>query len=557
MTGPATPDAHRPRASFLRLAELRPSVQTRQAVIAIPAALLAVVLLGFFYYHLAATQQLNSDTAVLPMEARDFLKGNWSLGGWAVAQDSFLLTELPLYILAVAIRGFRPSVVVEVSAVFYTALVVAVAAIAAVASYRRSRWPSALIAFGLVAVPSVPAGVGAVVSGPWHAGTALFILCAILALHWSHHRFSVALSILGFLLLASAVASDPLALYAGALPIVIVYGARVVSSVPRPNVGTVRATLVAVAAALVGSVFAKYGPRIFGFTIFTYPIQGYNFATLASIPSNVGLAIDGWLSIFNADYPGHPVDLSSLNQVFHAVGYLFVVISIVYVIVRSVQAARRGEADSRDTGTPLVLWQILVGVVVCNVAALVLSTASSDPFASARYIAPAAFAGAALAGAVGPALLPRLRWRLVAASIAVVYIAFLPFVLRFPAAPWPQQSVVQYLEANHLDHGLAEYWSASVTTAASEGRVRVLPVSGVTGRIGPIVALTKTTWFDDDQYANYLIVDNLPVGGQDGGVDQATAIRTFGEPARIVHVDGDTILIWNHNILPDLGQGVI
>ncbi len=557
MSAPVARSADRSRAWSLRLTELRSSVRARQTLIAIPAALVAVALLGFLYYHLAATEPLNSDLAVSPMQARDFLSGNWSLRGWALAQDNFLLTELPLYILAVAIRGYRPSVVVDVSAVFYTALVVVVVATAALTSYRRSWRLSALIALALVAVPAVGLGVGAVLSGPWHGGTALFILSAILAIHCSHHRLKMVLSVVAFLLLTSAVASDPLALYAGALPLLAVYGARVASSVPRPNFDTVRATLLSLFAAVLGTLLAKYGPRELGFTIFTYPPSGYNFAPLAAIPTSIGLAIDGWLSIFNGDFPGHPVDRSSLDQLFHAAGYAFVIASVVYTIVRSVLAARHSEGRAEDPRSPLVLWQVLVGVVVCNVATLIFSTASGDPFASARYLAPATFAGAALAGAVGPALLPRLRWRLLAAAVAVVYIAFLPLALRYPVAPQAQQPLVQYLEANHLDHGLAEYWSANVTNVASEGKVRLMPVSGVTGRIGPIVALTNTSWFGDGQYANFLVLDTVAVNGPDSGVDENTAVRTFGTPARVVHVDGDTILIYDHNILPDLGTGVI
>lgn len=557
VTEPATPHEDRSRASSLRLTELLSSVRARQNLIAVPAALVVLALLGFLYHHLAATQPLNSDTSVLPIEARDFLSGNRSLRGWALAQDSFVLTELPMFILALAVRGYRPSVVVDVSAAFYTALVAAVVVTAAIASYRRSWRMSALIAFALVAVPGIPVGVSAIVSGPFHTGTVLFVLCGILAIHLSHHRFRVALSILAFVLLTLAVASDPLALYAGALPLLIVYGARAVSSFPHPDWDTVRGTLIALGAALAGSLFAKYSPRVGGFTIFTYPPTGYNFTALPSIPSNVGMAIDGWLSLFNANYLGQPVNMTSLNQLLHAVGYLFVLISVAYVIVRSVQAARRPEKESAGAGSPLVLWQILVGIIVCNVAAVIFSTAAADAFAMARYLVPATFAGAALAGAVGPALLPSLGWKLIAGSIAIVYIAFLPLALRVPAAPVPQQSLIQYLEANHLNHGLAEYWSAGVTTVASDGQVQVLPVSGETGRIGPIVALTNTSWFDRQHYANFLILDTLPVGGPDGGVDGNTAIRTFGEPVRVVHVGGDTILIWSHNILPDLGTGVI
>lgn len=558
MTMPATSSDDRWRTSLSRLAELRSSTRALQALIAIPAALVVLALLTFVYYHLATTVQLNGDRAPLVQQAHDFLDGNWSLRGWTVGQDSYLLSELPFYILAVAIHGYRPSIVVDVSAVFYTALVASVAVTAAAASYNRSRLMSALIAFSLVAVPSVTSGVNGVLTGTFHAGSALFVLCAVLAIHWSHSRLRVPLSIVAFVLLTSAVASDPLALYAGALPIMIVYGARIATSAPRVNPDILRATLIAVISALVGALLQKYGGRFIGVTVFAYPTTGYSFATIASIPNNAGVALLGWLQTFGADYPGHPVNAHSLNQLLHAVGYAFVVACAVYAIVRSVQAARGGEVDSRRPASPLIVWQVLLGIVICNVAAVVFTTVFDSGGASApRYLAPASFAGAALAGAVGPALLPRLRWRVAAAAIAIVYIGFLPLSFRYPAAPpIPQQQLAQWLVANHLHHGLAGYWSANTTSLESGGQVLVLPVAGSTGRIGPVVAITNTSWFHSDQYTNFVILDDPshPLGGPDCCVYGNIAIRTFGPPARVVQVDGYTIMIWDHNILPSLSR---
>src|SRR5487761_666799 len=101
------------------------ALQGRRARVAWLAAFV-VAAVGVFVAYLRQSTRgtyVNSDGASNALQAWDMLHGNLLLSGWALADVSFYTTDLPQYMLAEALRGFRPEVVHIASALIYTELV--------------------------------------------------------------------------------------------------------------------------------------------------------------------------------------------------------------------------------------------------------------------------------------------------------------------------------------------------------------------------------------------------------------------------------------------------
>ncbi len=78
---------------------------------ALRAALIVAGLfaLGVLTARVARVYPVSSDDATGVLEAASVLRGNPLLTGWTVSNVSFVMTDLPFYVVGVAIRGLKPS----------------------------------------------------------------------------------------------------------------------------------------------------------------------------------------------------------------------------------------------------------------------------------------------------------------------------------------------------------------------------------------------------------------------------------------------------------------
>ena len=93
---------------------------------------LLLVAVGLFMLYLfqSGVGPFNSDGASMILQAQAMLHGNPLLKGWRVADVSFYTTELPEYVVVVALRGLRPDVVHICGALTYTLTVLLAAFLA-------------------------------------------------------------------------------------------------------------------------------------------------------------------------------------------------------------------------------------------------------------------------------------------------------------------------------------------------------------------------------------------------------------------------------------------
>jgi hypothetical protein len=145
-------------------------------------------------------------------------------------------------------------------------------------------------------------------------------------------------------------------------------------------------------------------------------------------------------------------------------------------------------------------------------------------------------------------------------SLAIVGAGYAAGLARAVSTPIPvssEQQLAGWLEARHLNDGLADFWRSNAVTLFSEDKVRVRLV-GIGYRLRPQTLVRGTResyagWYDATaSTANFVVL--APYTAQyPGFTDLAAVTATFGQPTRTYHYDGYTILVWPHaNLLTEL-----
>jgi hypothetical protein len=335
-------------------------------------------------------------------------------------------------------------------------------------------------------------------------------------------------------LLALAVLSDALALYAGVLPIVVVTLLRLRTSSRRADLRLLAASALSVSASL---VLAAVIGSLSGFT--TRPPHGA-LARIEDLPGNAALALQGELLLSGADFFDQPLrSAGTLVALVHLAGVAVVLASVGCVVL----AWRRGEEPDR-------LTQILLAGMAVDILAYVFSNRALD-LRTSRYLTPSLVFGAVLAGRVAADRLWNGRLRHAAVVLGLAGLTCLSLNLRTPPAPSPEARLSAFLERQHLDYGVAQYWEASTVTVQSRGRVRVRAVVLVPPRAAAYLWEAEGSWYDPRGAGNdarFVVRDTW-----DRHAPSRSAIEaTFGDPAREYRLGQYEVLVWDRNLLEEV-----
>lgn len=477
-----------------------------------------------------------SDSAAVVLLGQDLIHGNWALSGWLLPVDTYWLTDVPLYAMAVSLRGVVPNLIHEVPLLIYLAVIISGILVARAGRPGIRGWAGAALTFILLGLVGPSAAV-TLLHGPAHISTALACLLAFAAIRWAGaHR--PAGYVLACFLLTIAVVSDPMARVVGLAPIV---GAAAITAVRSRGWSRPTAQAATAVAALVASQAIRVGVQSLG----GYTIGGGAPGLLGPGEwiRKLPLFLSSLLNMF-AGQLGSPPSIGDLPAVAHLAGLLLVTVAEVV----GLWFLFRGTQD-RDA------W--LDGVLALGAGATIfaffLSGYAQDATAI-RYLSPAFIFGAVLAGRVAPRLLDRAPRR-VLAPIALVfssaYLITFVGVARSPLPVNPAAPLAGWLVDRGLTSGYGAYWDAHIVTLMSSERVRVLPVLN-----GP-AGLEPSHWNSTlasygarpDRPVNFLVFEPLAPWG---GVDERSATATFGPPDRSETVGRYRILIWDHDVAPQL-----
>ena len=513
------------------------------------ACVLLLVAVGLFVLYLfqSGAGPFNSDGASMILQAQAMLHGNPLLKGWRVADVSFYTTELPEYVIVVALRGLRPDVVHICGALSYTLTVLLAAFLARGRATGRAGVVRALVGGAIMLAPGITGGTEVFLENPDHAGTAVPILLLLLLLDRAPERWYVPAAVC--LLLAWVQVADQLTLIAATAPVAAVAGVRLlVLAVRRRPRREFRYDALLLAAAVVSVALASAAERAIrhlgGFR--QSPLVYGLLAPVSQIPANLRMMGRTLLLLFGANNPnqGHGAAHQALeiSAHLHLIGLALAAAGFAVAVVLFFTARM-------DRVT-----QIVATAAAATLAAGIFGTVLPD-LAHAHEVAILLPLGAVLAGRMLPPLASA-RWlhgRAAAVALGAwlaVGLAALCFAASRPPAPPTNQQLANWLVAHHYTNGLAGYWQSNSTTVASGGKVQVTPIT--------YAATGKWEWESSDdwyqvskQRPDFVVAVADPTAT--GYVTTAAARRSFGAPVRQYQVGQYVVMVYDYNLLTRLG----
>jgi hypothetical protein len=511
----------------------------RVRLLGIAATASGGALLFAFCERLSAVAPLTSDSANAVLQGQAIAGGNVLLRGWTLSRASFLATDLPFYAVSVALRGASPQAAHDAGAAIYTLLVLSACWLAR--GQARGRDAMARMAIPLLLLVAAASGAAAhiVLLGPFHVGTALLLVLALIVVDRASDRL-LGVAIV-WALLTLAVLSDMLAIFVGVVPLTFVCGARLLRR--RHPRRPAAALLLAVALALPSAAALAWTVHgLGGFA--TLPLQG-GFARIEDMPRNLTLTAKGTLFVFGVELFAQPLTAATLVTMVRLAGLLLVA-AIWWRTIRSLRGDERVD----------VVTQTLAAGVVVNAAAYLFSNQPAD-LDSSRYLVPLLVFGAVLAGRRGADWLWRGRFRIPAFAVVLAYAGVLTYAgvaavsLRAPAAVNEEVAVGDFLEREHLTYGVSGYWNASSVTVVTGGRVRVRAINVNGGTACPFRWEAADAWYDPSVPGNdarFVLRDTSELRWPDGQSTEAV----FGPPSRLYRVGRYEVRVWDRNLLNDL-----
>ena len=493
------------------------------------------------YLLLARTRAVNSDGAGQALQAWDMLHGNLLLHGWSLGDVSYYTTELPQYMLVEFLRGLNEGVVHVAAAMTYTLATLLAALLAKGNSTGRQALVRVLIAVGIMLAPQLASGVNILISSPDHIGTSVPVMVVWLILDHARPRWYV--PVIAGAFLGWAEVADMLVLYIGVLPLVLVCAIRVYRAVAveRKPLASQRYDLALAAAALVGAAAAALALRVIhAHGGFYMPAPNAQFVQGGTaLVHNLGITAEGLLLLGGADFLGLRPTASNVFTMLHVVG--------VFLAAWGTWLAARRFLRDRD-----LVAQLLVMGVAINLAVYVLST-RANVVTQTREIAPVLPFGAALAGRLLAGRLEAAKLVPLLLVVLLGYLAGLAHEISQPPAAAQNQQLTSWLLARHLHTGLSGYWESNIVTLTSGDRIQIRQVKPHGGRLIPSTYESKSGWYDPDRNTADFVVLSPGVAGYPGFTLERAVLATFGKPAQTYHVGSYTILVWNRNLLTELG----
>jgi len=551
------------------MASEEPAIANRPRRLPWAAGLGAAAVLLFWCYLLESrTTSVNADSAGQVLQGWDMLHGNPLLRGWFLGDVSFYTFEIPVDGLVATVSGLQADVVHVTGALFYTLLVLT----AALLARGRARGPAgvvrALLAAGVLLVPSLYPGAHVLLLSADHTGVGVPVMLTLLFVDRARERWY--LPAVACLLLTWAQLDDPVATYTCAAPLAIVCAIRAAAA-SLTWLGSRRSAraaalpwsdaVLAVAAAfsyeltqVVQSAISDAG----GF--YQYPVAT-GLAAWAAIPRQLQWTWQNVLYLFGANYFKRPTALQAAIGDLHlaglAVALCGLVIGLWGLFFRLGPAFGPGPSGRADRVT-----QALTVGTVAMLAAGAFGTHMA-PVAGAHEIAIALPLGAVLGGRlVGPWLTARrgaahgrLRagtiTRLAVASALTVagagYVSALGYSAAQPGTQATTQDLADWLVSHQLTAGIAGYWEANVTTLASHGTVRLAPLNRGGRYAYPWES--KASWYDPAvSQANFVVtVSGPPV--DDVYAQPAVILARYGAPASTYLFGRYTVMVYDYNLL--------
>jgi hypothetical protein len=484
----------------------------------------------------------NSDGATVVLEGQSMSTGNLLLHHWALSLDSFWIIDAPFYMVAVLIAGVRPLLLHLVPAVIAATVVVTGSLLA---RQGRRGVPGIAAVATVVALLGFPSHVLSVflLQGPLHVGTVLWCLLAFAGLR--HGRLGWGW-VAAVLLFAASALGDLQMVALGMVP-ALIGGVLAMMRRRHWRSGITTAIAPVVGLLLAGTV------RLVANALGTFTVARPNpIAPPSQILPNMGRV---------ATWGAHMLGLGggvfgdgavpALLEAVHALGVVAVVAGVLVAAIGLIRGVRPGHRLPVDPSEGWRLDDLLVVGFVADLVVFVVLTTGNDANFS-RYLTGAVVFAAVLAGRALGQMFDAVESSRIARGCGILGLGVLAafgagvaFNVTAAVPDAPYQALGQFLESHHLDRGIGDYWSASITTVATSGSVAVRPVvADPADHLVRYERQSTAAWYVGQSF-QFLVYDTaLPWGG----VTSASAAATFGPIAHTYSVGPYRVLVWGHRL---------
>lgn len=542
---PAHLAANRPLPRPSRLESMRTSGSLLTRALVLVLGLAGLIGIGFLLEAASVHAYAgDSDGASIVLVGNAVEHGNLLLHGWNLSLDSFWLVDSLWYAGGIVFGGVGPALMHAVPA----AIAAACIGIGVLMATEGRRGFAAVAAGAtVVVILGLPSNVLSdfLLRGPLHVGTACWALVAFLAMR--RGRFGIGWFV-AVAFLAAGILGDLQMLALGTMPL----GMAGITAALRTR--DWRRAPAPVSAAIASVVLWKVARKVTR-AIGAFSISASNpTATLSEMLHELKHGVHEFVLLLGVGsaYFGPGAAPKGLSDV-HLVSVVLIGLVLVGAVCALAWGVIRGRSTVLGGDDEPAIWlddMLLFAVAGSGGAYLLLGAVAPDPEYT-RYLTAAVIFSAILAGRIVGRLAQRIDSRAIAAgaatlalAVASCYAAVVGYNVSAPAPPSSATAIGQWLAAHHLTRGMGSYWSASIVTVESHGKVKVRPVLGYRGTLVRYDKESTGQWYD--HRFQFLV---FQVGAPWGDVNSQSAVHTFGNPSVVYTVGSYTVMVWPKGVV--------
>jgi hypothetical protein len=267
----------------------------------------------------------------------------------------------------------------------------------------------------------------------------------------------------------------------------------------------------------------------------------------SNLGSNIAAGFKDTLTIFGANFTGLHI------ATFAGVATLLNFAIVVLIVWRIVSVVRPDKADKgRWNLEPARLWRYFLGGLCAFVLAVYVLSSIISP-GTYRYLIVPVYAAVLLLALYLP-ILKRVRSVIAVVLIAATFLNVLNLyhaVSRANAGPSPNSAnyeLIYKVQALGLTKGYGSYWSGNINTYLSGGAVKFLPTLCKNGRTQPYRVLVDSGVFAKHAARSFYILNPVVDSGPSPVCSEQQIIGQFGKPQQMVHVAGETVLVFSYDL---------
>lgn len=462
--------------------------------------IIVILLYGIFANWRCSYVQITSDYANLVLEGRDLLQGDFFRSDWNLTGISFLTTDLPYFVVGVALFGVTNKAYIFACALMQTMLV-AVACLLLKDCLQKHKFSSTIIMLAFSMLPCL----FAIDLLRAHTGGFIVAFLEVYVFNLLINRKNKSLLLIGIyiVLMALAVMGDPIILILIVLPICIW------SAITWLNKGINTKTMflhifINSCGVLVGTICDKLYFKIGGANKNAF-LDSKIFISWDDLYGKLITYLRGVLYLSDAAF--ETKSIMDVHTLLYALNTIAVILFFMVVLYNIKCFVNRKQYDFITVilGTGFLIMSVLF--IVTNIA---------TDIAGARYICflptlmAIVFIRNFTALVVGK---ERIYMAIIAVALVVVSgkIYNLKTDVQLNGIPQNANALINILEENHLTNGYASFWNASSVTVLSNEKVKVRAIIDNNQRFQMHNWFCKNEWYAEP--ANFIVTLDDDISG--------------------------------------------